>query len=83
MLITFNSNETSLSVVEDAFKDSEVKDDICDVDTVSSLKDDTSETQLSGGREDSLKWLKQELNRQVGQSFFWTFFILWFTKRLH
>ncbi|KAG0699788.1 hypothetical protein DFH29DRAFT_1001722 [Suillus ampliporus] len=42
-------NETSLSVVEDAFKDSEVKDDICDVDTVSSLKDDTSENQLSGG----------------------------------
>ncbi|KAG1886337.1 uncharacterized protein F5891DRAFT_1201170 [Suillus fuscotomentosus] len=48
----------------DAFK--EVKDDVCNVDTSSSMKDDTSENQLSGSREDPLKWLKQELSRQVG-----------------
>ncbi|KAG1725304.1 hypothetical protein EDB19DRAFT_1947348 [Suillus lakei] len=53
-------NETSLSVVKDAFKDSEVKDNIRDVDTVSSLKDDTSENQLSGGQEDSLNALTNE-----------------------
>ncbi|KAG1789413.1 uncharacterized protein HD556DRAFT_1447028 [Suillus plorans] len=53
-------NATSRSVVEDAFHEGE--DDICDRDASPSLKDDVSDIQVIG---DPLKWLKQELTRQV------------------
>jgi hypothetical protein len=69
MLITFNSNATSLTAVEDAFYDIE---DVTHKasnhqNASSSLKDDTSDSQPVEGREEELKWIKSEVNRQFGE----------------
>jgi len=58
-----HSNATSLSTVEDAFHD--VEDDN-NIDALSS-KDDSLDIQVAEGREDALRWLKDELVRQVGK----------------
>jgi hypothetical protein len=54
----------SLSTVEDAFHD--VEDDN-NIDVSSSLKDDSPDIQVIEGREDALRWLKDELIKQVGK----------------
>jgi hypothetical protein len=53
-----------LSTVEDAFHD--VEDDN-NIHVLSSSKDDSLDIQVGEGREDALRWLKDELIRQVGK----------------